>query len=311
MRTIVVVADPFAGLVRGHDSTLALVDEARRRGHEVLATTVERLSVRDGHTVAAAAPVADPATPVRTIGLADADVVLMRTDPPFDADYLRATYLLDRCAMLVANAPHGLREANEKLFVLRFPGLAPDTVVSADPAELATAVREWARAVLKPTDAMAGRGVLLLRPDDANLPAILQTATADGRRHVLVQRFVAGADRRLIVVDGEPAGAIRRIPAAGDFRANLATGASAAPDTVTDRDQEICAVLAPELRRLGILLAGVDVIDGRVIEVNVTSPTGLCEIEALTPARPISAVLDRIEHRWHIPAGCPLLTART
>jgi glutathione synthase len=317
MTSIAVVADPLNRLDPAHDSTVALMEEAGRRGYQLLVTTAERLGVSDGRTTARCVPVevvpaeltsgrwvasADWWRPVgrpETVALNESAAVLMRTDPPFDGDYLRVTYLLDHAGTLVLNAPHGLREANEKLFALRFPSLIPETVVSADPAELAELTYEWGAAVLKPTDAMAARGVLLLQPGDPNLHSLLQTATAHGRRHVVVQRRVdpLGEDRRLVVVAGEPVGAIRRVAAADDFRGNLAAGAQARPDAVTAEDRDICRTLAPELDRLGVLLAGVDLIAGRLIEVNVTSPTGLREVEALTGERPASAVLDLIDRR--------------
>jgi glutathione synthase len=315
MRSIVVVADPLDGLRPEHDSTVALMEEAQRRGYRLWVTTAERLGVRAGAAVACCTPVeVTPAEPSpggwvarpdwwravdepRVVPLCDADAVFMRVDPPFDEAYLRATYLLDRSGTLVVNAPAGLREANEKLFALRFPEFIPETVVSADPAELADVTRAWGSAVLKPTDAMAGRGVLLLRPGDVNLRSLLETATAHGRRHVIAQEWVepGGEDSRVIVVDGEPVGMLRRVAASDDFRCNLATGARAEPATVTPEIRKICAALAPQLRGLGILLAGLDLIGDRLIEVNVTSPTGFREIEALSGARPAAAVLDLVE----------------
>jgi glutathione synthase len=314
MKSIVVVADPLDRLHPDHDSTVALMEEAQRRGYRLLATTAEQLGVRDGRTTARCVPVEvvpaelvsgrwvarpdwwRPAGPPKALPLNESAAVLMRVDPPFDAGYLRTTYLLDRAGTLVLNAPHGLREANEKLFALRFPELIPGTVVSADPAELAELTHEWGGAVLKPTDAMAGRGVLLLQPGDLNLHSLLQSATAHGRRHVVVQRRLDSCeDRRLVVVAGQPVGVIRRVAAEDDFRGNLAAGAHAEPDSVTAADRRLCHVLAPELDRLGILLAGVDLVTGRLIEVNVTSPTGFREIQALTGEDPAAAVLDLID----------------
>ena len=323
MKTVVVVADPLDRLRPEHDSTVALMEEAQRRGYRLLVTTAERLGVRAGRTTARATPVEvvpaeltsgrwvapsdwwRPTGPRETVSLNDSTAVFMRTDPPFDAGYLRATYLLDRAGTLVLNAPHGLREANEKLFALRFPSLVPDTAVSADPGELAELIHEWGEAVLKPTDAMAGRGVLLLRPGDPNLHSLLQTATEHGRRHVIVQRRLAGEDRRLVVVAGQPVGAIRRVAAPDDFRGNLAAGAHAEPDSITAADHDLCRALAPELHRLGILLAGVDLVAGRLIEVNVTSPTGLREVEALTSAQPTAAVIDLIDSPARAAPGLP------
>ncbi len=315
---IVVVADPLPTLLPHHDSTVALMEAAQARGHELLVTTADRLRVRGTRACALCRPVTVvPATLVGgrwlvvadwwrageecDVRLDDVDVVTMRTDPPVDTDYLRATYLLDQVderRVVMVNSPVGLRAANEKLFTLRFPELIPDTVVTADAGDVLAAVRAWGRAVLKPTDGMAGRGVLQLRPDDPNLCSILETATGRGRRQVIVQRYLAAAvdgDRRIIVLDGEPVGVVRRVAARGEFRCNLATGATAVADAVTPVDKQMCAVLAPELTRLGIVLAGIDVIGDRLTEVNVTSPTGLREIDALSGTELSRLVVEHLE----------------
>ena len=318
--TIVVIADPLPTLNAAHDSTVALIEEAQCRGHQVLATTIGDLRIRTNRTWARCRPITvDPARligdrwhaaanwwhpePAVDVLLDDVDIVMMRTDPPVDRTYLRATYLLDQIdtsRVLMVNSPTGLRETNEKLFTLRFADVIPDTVVSADLAEIEAAARGWGRAVLKPTDAMAGRGIMVLQPDDPNLHSIVETATDRGRTHVIVQRYLDAAahgDRRVIVVDGEPLGAVRRIATAGEFRCNMATGASVVADTITTLDKEICEVIAPELARLGIVLAGIDVIGDRMTEVNVTSPTGLREIDALSGSRLPRLIMERFEQR--------------
>jgi glutathione synthase len=311
------VVDPLDGLLPAHDTSVALMEAAQADGHEVLATTMRELSVVDGGAVARAVRVqVDPCRvvdgrfvapqqwcstePAGDVALADVDVVLVRTDPPVDADYLRGTYVLDAARAprtLLVNDPRGLREVNEKLYTLRYPDLIPETVVRADLHGLRDTVERWGRAVLKPTDAMAGRGILLLRGDDPNLGSLLELSTGRGRSHVILQRFVPEAvdgDRRVVVVDGEPVGAIRRVAAGTEFRCNMAAGATVLPDAVTSRDKEICDVLAPDLRALGIVLAGLDVIGDRLTEVNVTSPTGAREIEALTGAPVARVVVERI-----------------
>jgi glutathione synthase len=318
---LVFVIDPLPALIPAHDTSVALMEAAQSRGHRLLATTVPELRVRDGRAVARCVPVtlrparldsgrwrADPdwfATgPHEDHVLDGVDAVFMRADPPVDASYLRATYLLDlidQARTLVFNAPAGLRDANEKLFTLRFPELIPPTAVSADMAEIAGLVAEWGRAVLKPTDAMAGRGVLLLEASSPNLRSLLEMTTDRGRSHVIVQRYLSESaalgDRRVIVLDGEPLGVIRRLAAPGEFRCNMAAGGRVEADTVTARDREICARLAPDLARLGLVFAGLDVIGDRLTEVNVTSPTGVREIDALCGTSIAGDTIAWIERR--------------
>ena len=243
------------------------------------------------------------ALPAETWILDDADAVFIRTDPPVDAAYLRATFILDlvddRNTVMV-NSPAGLRHANEKLFSLRFPELCPNTLVSADVAVCVAATRAWGTAVVKPTDGMAGRGILLLRPDDPNLRSILEVATTRGRDQVVVQRFLpesADGDRRVIVVDGAPVGVVRRIATGREFRCNMAAGASVLADSVTTRDKEICARMADQLAEQGLIFVGIDVIGDYLTEINVTSPTGVREIDALTGTRLADNLLASVERR--------------
>jgi glutathione synthase len=303
----VFVIDELASLQPGHDSSVALMEAAQLLGHRILVTTAGELSFTDGGPTAMCRQVtlrpavlhdghwlADPEWFTITdpgpalYRLSDADAVFMRTDPPVDAQYLRATYLLDLidpARTVMVNSPAGVRNANEKLFALRLPELGPPTLVTADRRQIRDTVTSWGRAVLKPTDSMAGRGILILDPGDPNLASILDTATKRGRIQVVVQQWVpesAAGDRRVIVLDGRPVGAIRRVAQAGEFRCNMAVGAAVLADTVTDRDREICAALAPLLREHGLPFVGIDVIGDFLTEVNVTSPTGLREIDALT-----------------------------
>ncbi|WP_055555022.1 glutathione synthase [Streptomyces sp. NBRC 110028] len=307
MRLLFLVSPPDR-LDPAHDSSIALMRAATARGHQALMAEMRELSLRDGH-VLARAHAADlrSGSLVRgraeVLDLDDAGLVLVRTDPPVNDDYLRATYLLDfaqRRGTPVCNSPDALRNTNEKLFALHFPDLIPETVVSASAAELADAVARWGRAVLKPTDAMGGRGVLLLEHGHPNLAGLIEVGTARGRRHVVLQRFVddgTHSDRRVLVVDGEPVAALRRTAKAPDFRCNMAVGASAAPVPLSKTDREICATLRPELIGRGIGFAGIDLIGDRLIEVNITSPTGLREIDGgpmETAGRVADAVLRRL-----------------
>jgi glutathione synthase len=215
-------------------------------------------------------------------------VLFMRTDPPVDAAYLRATYLLDlvdESQTLVLNSASGVRNANEKLFGLHVDDLMPPTVVTSDREHLMEMVRQWGRAVLKPTDGMAGRGVLVLDPADPNLASMLDSATERGHIQVVVQQWidrVDAGDRRVIVLDGIPVGSVRRVASTTDFRCNMATGATPLADKVTDADRAMCERLWPYLQVNGLRFVGLDVIGGLLTEVNVTSPTGVREIDALT-----------------------------
>lgn len=323
----VFVIDDISGLQPGHDTSVALMEAAQLRGHRILVTTAARLGFADGRATALCHPVtlrpavlhesrwiSDPewfALGQRGLyRLADAAVVFMRTDPPVDVQYLRATYLLDlvdATRTLMVNSPSGVRNANEKLFALRVPELGPPTLVTADRRTIRDAVAGWGKAVLKPTDGMAGRGILVLDPGDPNLASILDTATGRGRTQVVVQRWLPESthgDRRVIVLDGYPVGAVRRVAgAAGEFRCNMATGAAVVADTITQRDREICAGLAPLLREHGLPLVGIDVIGDCLTEVNVTSPTGIREIDALTGSHLASEVIGWAEDRCQATTG--------
>jgi glutathione synthase len=323
----VFVIDDISGLQPGHDTSVALMEAAQLRGHRILVTTAARLEFAGGHAAAQCRPItlrpavlhesrwiADPewfalgqSSPYR---LADAAVVFMRTDPPVDAQYLRATYLLDlvdAARTLMVNSPAGVRNANEKLFALRVPDLGPPTLVTADRRTIRDAVTGWGKAVLKPTDGMAGRGILVLDPGDPNLASILDSATGRGRTQVVVQRWLPACthgDRRVIVLDGRPVGVVRRVATmAGEFRCNMAAGATVVADTVTQRDQEICAGLAPLLREHGLPFVGIDVIGDCLTEVNVTSPTGIREIDALTGSHLASEVIGWAEDRCRATSG--------
>ena len=323
-QTFVFVIDDIATLLPGHDSSVALMEAAQLAGHRVLVTTAAELAFADGAAVARCRPVTlRPAVlhdgrwitdrdwyvlgePARHL-LDDVDAVFVRTDPPVDADYLRATYLLDLvdpASTLLVNSPAGLRNANEKLFGLQVAELGPPTLVSADRAEIRGVVAAWGKAVLKPTDWMAGRGIVVLTPEDPNLASLLDTATERGRSQVVVQQWIPACvdgDRRVILLDGEPVGAIRRVARGDDFRCNMAAGALPVADLVTDADRALSRRLAPLLRRHGLVFVGIDVIGGLLTEVNVTSPTGLREIDALTGSQLAADVITWVQQ--HTPAA--------
>jgi glutathione synthase len=322
----VFVIDEIPSLLPGHDSSVALMEAAQRRGHRVLVTTAAELGFAHGHAIASCRQatlrpavlhegqwIADPEWfslgPRECYRLDDAAVVFIRTDPPVNAQYLRATYLLDLIdpgRTLLVNSPAGVRNANEKLFALRVPELGPATLVTTDRRQIRDAVRTWGKAVLKPTDGMAGRGILVLDPADPNLASILDSATERGRVQVVVQQWLpasAEGDRRVIVLDGQPIGVVRRIACAGEFRCNMAVGARAVADAVTDWDRAICARLAPLLREYGLVLARLDVIGDCLTEINVTSPTGLREIDALTGSHLAADIVAWAESHCHATVG--------
>lgn len=316
--SVLVIADPVAGLNPAHDTSVALMEAAQTRGHTVWTTTAAGLVADGGEAFArcqlttvepchldrgrwVAPPQWHTLGPSERVALSGFDAILMRTDPPVDDVYLRATYVLDLVdptKTLLMNDPAGLRNVNEKLFALQVPELGPETLVTASIAEVIDRVSLWGRAVLKPTDAMGGRGILILQDGDPNLVSILETATTRGRDLVVVQRWVDGVidgDRRVIVLDGRPVGSVRRVACDTDFRCNMATGAVTVADSVTSADERICAALAPHLARQGITFAGIDVIGDLLTEVNVTSPTGIREIDALSGTHLADDIVEWIE----------------
>jgi len=326
------VVDPVETLNPGHDTSVALMESAQARGHRVLVTTMPELEIRNGRAAAPCTPVSVRPAVLRdgrwqsppdwfTAGsreqraLEDIDAIFVRTDPPVDGAYLRGTYILDLVDLsraLVLNRPSGLRNANEKLFALRWPDLCPDTVVTASPAEIVSVTDAWGTAVIKPTDGMAGRGIMLLRCGDPNLRSIIDTATSRGRDQVVVQRFIEQAsegDRRVIVVDGEPIGVVRRIASGREFRCNMATGASVVADKITPRDKEICARLAPAFAEAGLVFVGLDIIGDYLTEINVTSPTGVREIDAFDGTRLSDRVTAWVEEHSSRPVELSPATA--
>ncbi|MBI5331626.1 MAG: glutathione synthase [Betaproteobacteria bacterium] len=305
------IADPLESFKTYKDSTYAMMAEAARRGHGLHAMLAADLLWRDGRVQGKAFPVTlTPAgqAPWFERGeahwhdLAAFDAVLMRTDPPFDAAYLTATWLLEMAERLgarVFNRPQALRDFNEKLAIARFPAFTAPSLVSGDPLQIRAFLQEQGDIVVKPLDAMGGAGVFRLRPDDANLGAILETSTAYGARAVMAQRYlpeIKEGDKRVLVIDGAPVPyALARIPAPGETRGNLAAGGTGVARPLTARDREIAESLGPTLRAAGILLAGLDVIGDCLTEVNVTSPTCFREITAQTGFDVAGMFMDALE----------------
>lgn len=300
--------DPLETIQPHHDTTFALMRECQRRGHEVWAFEQHELECRKqtawvrARLVVLDAAASPPFTVQRRASLAvDAlDVVFMRKDPPVDRPFVHATQMIELAQRpFFINRPSGLRDANEKLFGQRFAGLMPRSLVTASLEEIRGFLGACGgRAVMKPLDGFGGRGIFLLRDPDPNLTPLLESGTHAARLPVMVQAFVeeaAEGDKRILVLDGEPIGAVLRVPSPGDPRCNLAAGGKAARGFLNARDREICAALAPELRARGLWLVGIDVIGRWLTEVNVTSPTGLQEIDALDGVRLEERIIDFAE----------------
>lgn len=300
----VYIIDPIARLDPGHDTSVALMEAAQALGHEVWITEVHLLSVAQGKAWAIAQPVQlEPVQQVadrwvakdpwfslgdRTqICLEDWDAIFMRTDPPVTIAYLYATYILDYvnpAKALVINSPQGLRAANEKMYALRFAEAMPQTIVSQDKQIIREFVEQQGAAVLKPLGGKAGEGILFMEADDRNFNSLIEIST-QGKQPVMVQAYLPAAkdgDKRIILLNGEPIGAVNRIPTGREFRGNMAVGGRAAAVEITARDRQICAQVAPALQRDGLYFVGIDVIGGYLTEVNVTSPTGIREIDRLS-----------------------------
>ncbi len=299
------IIDPIDRLDPGHDTSVALMEAAQIAGHEVWITQVDRLSVRNGQAWAWMEPVTlSPVSlvegrwqipqpwyqlgPVAQQPLEMMQAVFMRKDPPVDVPYLYATYILDAIdaqKMLVVNSPGGIRAANEKMYALQFPDVMPVTQVSSSKIDILKFVEEQGRVVMKPLGGKAGEGILFLEKGDRNLNSMIEISTLQGRVPVMVQEYLPAAkegDKRVILLNGEPIGAVNRVPSGDEFRGNMAVGGQAVRAEVMDRDREIAARLAPVLRRDGLLFVGIDVIGGFLTEVNVTSPTGVREIDRLS-----------------------------
>ena len=284
--------DPIGSVNINGDSTFRLALEAQERGHSLFFYTPDRLAFREGRVVARGWPV----TVRRVLGdhvsygeeqeidLAEWDVVWLRQDPPFDMGYITTTHLLDLIhpATLVVNDPFWVRNSPEKLLVLRFPTLIPPTLIARDLVTIRAFKAAHGDVILKPLYGNGGAGVFRLDPNDRNLASLHELFTGMSREPLIVQQFlpdVAKGDKRIILVDGEPVGAINRVPQAGETRSNMHVGGRPEPVGLTARDREICATIGPTLREKGQIFVGIDVIGDYLTEINVTSPTGLQELE--------------------------------
>jgi glutathione synthase len=308
--TLGVLMDPLDGIKPWKDSTVAMLLEAMRRGHSILQFTAGDVAVRGGQAFARMRPlrVRDARESWFDAGqaswqaLTDLSLVLARKDPPFDVAFLHDTLVLDLAVaegVPVVNSPGALRDANEKLASLWFPDLAPPTRVSRDLHDLAEFVRSVGDAVVKPLDAMGGQSIFKTRGDDPNLIVILETLTHDGREFAMAQRFIpeaADGDKRILLVGGEPVPfALARIPQGIDFRGNMARGGRAEARPLTAADRRIAERVGAEALRRGLEFVGIDVIGEYLTEVNVTSPTGIREIDAQCGTSIATLLFDRLD----------------
>ncbi|NEO34141.1 MAG: glutathione synthase [Symploca sp. SIO3C6] len=321
---IAFIIDPISQLDPSHDSSVALMEAAQALGHEVWITQAQNLSVvnsqawallekvqlkpvqlSQGHWVVS--PQWYSVSDAVLCSLADMDAVFMRTDPPVTIPYLYATYILDYInpeQTLVINAPRGLRMANEKMYALQFQEVIPETIVSQDKSVIRKFVEQQGAAVIKPLGGKAGEGILLIEPSDRNFNSLVEISTQRGREPVMVQAYLPAAkdgDKRIILLNGKPIGAVNRIPTGKEFRGNMAVGGRVAATEITLQDHKICTAVGPKLQQDGLYFVGIDVIGGYLTEVNVTSPTGIREIDRLNGTCLGKEVITWVETMSHEP----------
>lgn len=302
--------DPIERIAISGDSTFALMLEAQRRGHELYYYTPPDLSMSNRRVVARAAPVtvADEAGrhyqlgERRALDLAECGVVHLRQDPPFDMNYITTTHLLEALPphVLVANDPASVRNCPEKLFVTEFPQLMPPTLITRSLEDVRAFRREHRDIILKPLYGNGGAAVFRLQPDDTNIASLVELFQGVFREPFMVQRYapeVRNGDKRIILVEGEIAGAINRVPSVDETRSNMHVGGRAEATEITDREREICATIGPELKRRGLIFAGIDVIGPYLTEINVTSPTGIREVKRFGGADIAAMIWDAVEER--------------
>ena len=307
-----VIMDPIDAITPKKDSSLAMLLEASRRGHEIHYFEQRDLSIRAGEPegVSRLLTVRDDNADWFDLGessrvnLGDLDVILMRKDPPFDMEYIYTTYILDRAALkgaLIVNAPEALRNINEKAYTAWFPDLTPLTLITRSMDEMRSFLADNEHVVVKPLDGMGGKSIFVIRKGDNNANVVFETLTNYGTRFAMAQTFlpeISEGDKRILLVDGEPVPyALARIPPADDNRGNLVMGATGRGQPLSERDLEICAHVGPVLREHGVIFAGIDVIGDSLTEVNVTSPTGIRELDREFGLNIAGLMFDAIEAR--------------
>ncbi|MFT4561051.1 MAG: glutathione synthase [Gammaproteobacteria bacterium] len=291
-----VVMDPISDINPKKDTTLAILLGVQRRGWDIHYMELNDLGLRDGVPFAYTQTVTvkdsleqwyEFTSDRQQIALADLDIVLMRKDPPFDTEYIFATYLLEQAqarGCVVVNDPRALRDANEKLFTAWFAEVCPSTLVTRDAAEIKRFLGEFGDIIIKPLDGMGGASIFRVTAGDSNASVIYETLTHHGKTFCMVQNYVpeiVDGDKRILMIDGEPIPyALARVPSVGELRGNLAAGGTGRGQPLTERDREICAIVGPELKRRGLIFVGLDVIGDYLTEINVTSPTCMRELES-------------------------------
>lgn len=307
---VAVQMDPVERINIAADSTFRIMEEAQARGHRLFYYTPDRLALDEGRVTATGWPIEVRREtgnhfslgPEATIDLASQDVVWLRQDPPFDMGYITTTHLLERLvpATLVVNDPFWVRNFPEKLLVTTFPDLTPPTMIARDLATLKAFKARHGDIILKPLYGNGGAGVFRLDPNDRNFTALWELFTGTSREPLIAQKFlpaVASGDKRVILVDGEPVGAINRVPLEGETRSNMHAGGTPMQVGLTERDREICAAIGPLLREKGQIFVGIDVIGDWLTEINVTSPTGLQELERFDGVNATARIWEAIERR--------------
>ncbi len=309
--SVAIQMDPIESIDIEADSTFVLALEAQRRGYDLYHYLPQDLAFSGGRVAATARPLevrretgnhytlGEP----QTLDLAEVDIVLMRQDPPFDMAYITATHLLEHIhpRTLVVNDPVEVRNAPEKLFVTRFPDLMPPTLITADRGQIVAFRGRYGDIIVKPLFGNGGAGVFHIGPADDNFNALLEMFTELYREPIVVQAYlpeVRAGDKRIILIDGEAAGAVNRVPAAGEARSNLHVGGRPEPTELTAAERRICETIGPELSRRGLIFVGIDVIGDYLTEINVTSPTGLQEIDRFDGVWLESRIWDAIEKRF-------------
>ncbi|MTH78840.1 glutathione synthase [Paracoccus aestuariivivens] len=302
--------DPIENVSINADSSFRLGLEAEARGHRLFQYTADRLSYVEGKIIAKGRPVTlrrEEGNHVTfgdwaEVELTDFDVVWLRQDPPFDMGYITNTHLLERVHPnpMVVNDPFWVRNCPEKLLVLDFPDLTPPTLITRDLDQMRAFRAKHGDIIVKPLYGNGGAGIFHLRPNDPNLSSLFETFAGINREPIIVQKFlpaVVKGDKRIILVDGEPVGAINRVPAEGEARSNMHVGGRPEKIGLTEREHEICAIIGPVLREKGLIFTGIDVIDGWLTEINVTSPTGIQELERFDGINAAALIWDAIERR--------------